>query len=127
MLTRLDELRDQIARMDAVRDRLATEASIESIKRYVARTVSADAIAGGRGRCTQGAASVRVPERPTVIKTVILGEHLQHALERQQRWVEDHVHQSSAVLTALAAAPTARRRPLKLRMAKASLRPSDAE
>jgi hypothetical protein len=64
-----------------------------------------------------------------VIKTVVTGEALTRALERQQRWVDRHpvvddahVHATRDLIDALEAAPGARRQPLTLRMAKATLR-----
>ena len=61
-----------------------------------------------------------------VIKTIIAGETLTRALERQQRYVDElgdaHVHTSRELYDSLERAPGARWRPLNLRMAKADLR-----
>jgi hypothetical protein len=65
-----------------------------------------------------------------VIKTTIAGTNLTHALARHQRWLDRHLvvdetakFDTRAVLDAFEKARGARRQPLKLRMAKARVRP----
>jgi len=64
------------------------------------------------------------------MKTILAGEALTRALEKHQRFLDEHgliedahVHPTRAWLDALARSPGARRQSLTLRMAKADVRP----